>query len=187
MTNKTNLKPYFNQGISYATYLKNEKELLENKDDFEKRNYHVLNLKRAERMDKVAGKMSPTSNSHRTTEKKMLIISEGWCGDAAQIIPFAAQLALNNEMELRIIYRDQNIELMDEYLTNGGMAIPVIIAVDHEFNYINHFAPRPKEAQNLMLNMKKEGIPKEEINTALQHWYNKDKGEKITQELVDLF
>jgi hypothetical protein len=73
---------------------------------------------------------------------------------------------------------------MNEYLTNGGMAIPVVILADENYEPIDYFAPRPKEAQELMLKMKADDTPKDEISTELQKWYNSDKGAQTIQEIM---
>ena len=62
-----------------------------------------------------------------------LVISEGWCGDAAQNMPVVEKIV--DEMpnvEIRYVLRDENLELMDQYLTNGGRSIPKALFVDTE-------------------------------------------------------
>ena len=62
-----------------------------------------------------------------------MVISEGWCGDAAQILPVINKMALvSNKIEFRIVLRDENPALMDAFLTNGGKAIPKVIMIDNE-------------------------------------------------------
>ncbi len=186
--NKKTLKPYFDKGIDYQTYLEEEKTLLNSTAEVDYREYHSINLKRMERNSKIAKKQELLSDSVRSRieGKRLLAISEGWCGDAAQIIPFAAAIAEEAHLDFKIVYRDQNHDLMNDYLTNGGMAIPVIIAVDEEYVPLDHFAPRPAEAQELMQEMKAKGEKKEDINIALQKWYNKDKGQRIVKEITDM-
>ena len=62
---------------------------------------------------------------------KLLVLSEDWCGDAVNTVPVAARLAeLSGTMELRILARDQNPDLMDTHLTGTSRSIPVIMALD---------------------------------------------------------
>jgi len=188
MKNKTNLKPYFNSGITYNQYLVNEENLLNSSEDFKYREYHELNERRMKRNNKIAEKSIQLNDAqvNQLTNKKLLVITEGWCGDASQIVPFAVRIGEKANMEVKLIYRDQNTDLMNEYLTNGGMAIPVIILVDENYNTINYFAPRPKEAQELMLSMKAKDSPKDEISLALQKWYNKDRGGQVVAEILEM-
>ena len=60
------------------------------------------------------------------------VLTEGWCKDAAQIVPVLHALAkLNSNIELKVLLRDDNLDLMDQYLTNGKRrSIPRLIAVD---------------------------------------------------------
>lgn len=185
---KQQLNKYFQQGISFETYLKNAERVNNSEEEVEYKEYYEINLKRMERIAKQIEKgIIEWDFKNQLEGHKMLIISEGWCGDAAQIIPFAHYLSNLHQIDLRIVYRDKNLDLMDNFLTNGGRAIPVIIALDKEGQYINHFAPRPKDAQDLMVSMKEQGIEKKDINLALQKWYNKDKGRKILEDIFNLY
>ena len=58
---------------------------------------------------------------------------EGWCGDGSQILPYLAKMAHeSNNIQLKILLRDENPEIMDQYLTNGSKSIPKLISVDSE-------------------------------------------------------
>lgn len=119
-----------------------------------------------------------------------LVISEGWCGDAAQILPIIHKMAneSNKKVDLRIVLRDENDELMSHYLTNGGRAIPKVIVICKEAGIVRaDWGPRPKGATELMANYKKEfGVIDEKIKTDLQLWYLADKGVSVQQELVQI-
>ncbi len=186
MNKRTNLKKYFETGIDYNQYLNNEEALIQSTEEFEFRPYHELNERRMKRNNKIAEKSIQISASQKEmlTNKKILIITEGWCGDASQIVPYAVKIGEKADIEVKLVYRDKNTELMNEYLTNGGMAIPVVILADENYEPIDYFAPRPKEAQELMLKMKADDTPKDEISTELQKWYNSDKGAQTIQEIM---
>lgn len=186
MKNKTNLQYYFQKGINYTEYIQNEETLLQSKEEFKFRPYHELNERRMKRNLKIADKSIELNATQKEIlkDKKILIITEGWCGDAAQIVPYAVKIGERAGIEVKLVYRDENTSLMNEYLTNGGMAIPVIILADEQFNPIDYFAPRPKEAQDIMLKMKASGASKEDITAELQKWYNTDKGAQIIQEIL---
>lgn len=119
-----------------------------------------------------------------------LVISEGWCGDAAQILPIINKMALesNKKIDLRIVFRDANDELMNHYLTNGGRAIPKVIVICKEAGIVRaDWGPRPKGATELMTDYRKEfGVIDEKIKTDLQLWYLADKGISVQEELLEI-
>lgn len=119
-----------------------------------------------------------------------LVISEGWCGDAAQILPIINKMALesNKKIDLRIVFRDANDELMSHYLTNGGRAIPKVIVICKEAGIVRaDWGPRPKGATELMTDYRKEfGVIDEKIKTDLQLWYLADKGISVQEELLEI-
>jgi hypothetical protein len=119
-----------------------------------------------------------------------LVISEGWCGDAAQILPIINKMALesNKKIDLRIVFRDANDELMSHYLTNGGRAIPKVIVICKEAGIVRaDWGPRPKGATELMADYRKEfGVIDEKIKTDLQLWYLADKGISVQEELLEI-
>ena len=119
-----------------------------------------------------------------------LVISEGWCGDAAQILPILNKMALASDkrIDLKIVLRDDNDELMSQYLTNSGKAIPKIIVICKEAGIVRtDWGPRPKGATELLANYKKEfGVIDEKIKTDLQLWYLADKGISVQEELTQI-
>ena len=118
-----------------------------------------------------------------------LVLSEGWCGDAAQLLPVFDKMATGgNNIELKIVFRDANDELMDLFLTNGSKSIPKLIVLRKEtLEVLGNFGPRPKEAVELVQNYKQQfGIIDEKIKTDLQLWYLHDKGLSTQNELLKL-
>jgi hypothetical protein len=108
------------------------------------------------------------------------MITEGWCGDASQIIPVVSKIAdASDKIELKILFRDENSEIMDKYLTNNGKAIPILVAVNNRTGEeLPHWGPRPKGIQEMILTYKKENpdFDKSEFSKTLHLWYAKDKG-----------
>ena len=84
--------------------------------------------------------------------------------------------------------RDENESLMNQFLTNGGKAIPKVVMVDNETgNVINSYGPRPSEATELVNDYKaKHGQLTPEFKEDLQRWYNKNKGQNVIEDLVSL-
>ena len=118
-----------------------------------------------------------------------MVISEGWCGDAAQILPVINKMSLiSNKIEFKIVLRDDNDELMHLFLTNGTKSIPILIVINKQTNdVIGHFGPRPTGAKQLILDYKAEhGIVDEQAKINLQKWYLNDKGISIQKEIMAL-
>ena len=127
--------------------------------------------------------------AHITKEQTWLVISECWCADAAQILPVLAKIAQSNPLiHLRIVLRDDNHDLMSQFLTNGAMAIPILIILDSNTLEVLHvWGPRPKVATQMVETYKKEhGKLSPEFKETLQKWYNQDKGQSIINDLIEL-
>jgi len=154
-------------------------------------NYSMLNDRRMKRLDKTIKIDDAIKEKFSKIDSDItwLVLSEGWCGDAAQSIPVMNKLAeLNENITFRIISRDENDELMNNFLTNGGKAIPKLIAYDPKNKtIINSWGPRPSVATKAVNEYKeKHGGLDAEFKQNLQVWYNKDKGVNIAEDLLDL-
>jgi hypothetical protein len=115
---------------------------------------------------------------------KLLVIAEDWCGDASNTVPIVAKLAdASPGLELRIIERDENPEVMDQYLTNGSRSIPIVIALDDDFQEIGHWGPRPTELQAWVM-ANRATIPKTELYPQVRKWYARDRGETTLREVL---
>ena len=154
-------------------------------------NYTMLNDRRMKRWDKTVKLSEETKTAIESYNKKVtwLVITESWCGDAAHIMPIIHKVAeLNDNIDFRIVLRDGNDALMNEFLTNGGRAIPKLIMIDKSSNEVVYtFGPRPTVAIDMGNNYKaKHGKLTPEFKEDLQRWYNKDKGQSTIQDLVKL-
>ena len=154
-------------------------------------NYVMLNQSRIKRWNKT-GQILPElveTIENIKQPQSWLLITEPWCGDAANSHAFIGKLAaLNSKINLTFQNRDAANSEIDQYLTNGGRAIPKLIVRDEEGNDLFDWGPRPKEAQALMLQLKEDdSVSDEDKKIALQKWYNKDKGVSLQQELIGLF
>ena len=95
--------------------------------------------------------------------------------------------ASNGKIKMDLVLRDDNLELMDLFLTNGGRSIPKLICFDAETKAeLATWGPRPAEAQELFKKLKSEGTPKEEFIAAIHNWYANDKTQKLQLELAEL-
>lgn len=187
-----NLKPYLEKGLSYSAYLKKvEEQLLDLEQTGDPKSYakyYSINLKRMERLHK---NFSLTEDQKKrlkdfNTDFKLLIISEGWCGDAAQIIPVVNVMMNEIGVEQKIVFRDENPELMNAYLTDGAKSIPILIGVDLHGNEIFRFGSRPNYGMELLKKHKEnpQAYTDDQFHQDLQIWYNQDKGTSIFNEFL---
>jgi hypothetical protein len=154
-------------------------------------NYTKLNESRLHRLDKTMVVVEEVKTFLENLDKDYiwLVISESWCGDAAQILPIINKMAeVSDKIDLRVVLRDDNEDLMNLFLTNGTRSIPKLIIIDKKTNeVINDFGPRPKEAKQLILDYKAEhGVVDETAKINLQKWYLNDKGISTQKEIVAL-
>lgn len=152
-------------------------------------NYTKLGHARMKRLDKTVKISEEVSAAIQAVKKKTtwLVLSETWCGDAGHALPVLNKLAeLNDNIELKIVLRDDNIELMNQFLTNGGMSIPKLIQVQNN-EVTATWGPRPSTATNLVNEYKaKHGSLTPAFKEELQGWYNKDKGQTIAGDIASL-
>jgi hypothetical protein len=116
------------------------------------------------------------------------VITEAWCGDSAQSLPAIAKLAeLNSNIELRIILRDYNPDMMQKYLTNGSASIPKLFAVDANGIELFVWGPRPSEAQEILMNWKAnpDGKTWVQFEKEQHTWYAKDKTQSLQNEFYE--
>ncbi|WP_271406285.1 thioredoxin family protein [Tenacibaculum soleae] len=184
------------KAISYSAYRVLVKDLLvkgkstgSNQSD-DLLNYSLLNDKRMQRLDKTIKISEETIAKLKDVNEPQtwLVISEGWCGDAAQNLPVINKIAEENKnIKLQVVLRDENLELMDNFLTNGGRAIPKLIALDKNNEVINTWGPRPDIATKMVADYKAEkGALDADFKKDLQVWYNKNKGVNVQENLVAL-
>jgi len=151
-------------------------------------NYSMLNDKRMSRLDKKI-KLSETTIERLNKvqkEQTWLLITEGWCGDAAHILPVMNKMSAENEnINLKVVLRDENLELMNQFLTNGSMSIPKLVVLDANDEVVSSWGPRPSIASKMVVDYKeKHGGLDPGFKKDLQLWYNKNKGVNIQEDLV---
>jgi len=153
--------------------------------------YSSLNETRMHRLDKtikiseeIVLKLQSLKNDYI-----WLVISEGWCGDAAQLLPiFNKMEEVSDKIVMKIVFRDVNQELMNLFLTNGAKSIPKLIVLDkNSLNVEGNWGPRPKGAIELIQNYKEKfGAIDETAKAELQLWYLHDKGFSTQNEVIGL-
>ncbi|WP_191858672.1 thioredoxin family protein [Hanstruepera ponticola] len=196
-TSKDIIVSALSKSITYQDYRKMVKTLVENNsttgnDKSEAMvNYTMLNDRRMKRWDKTVKVSDEVKNrlSNFSGDVTWLVITESWCGDAAHVIPVINKIAeLHDGIDLKLVLRDENDALMNQFLTNGGKAIPKLIMIDNATGQvIDTFGPRPSEATKMVNDYKATfGKLTPEFKEDLQRWYNQDKGQTAIEDLLQL-
>ncbi len=190
------VKKGIERSMSYSAYRSLMKQLVEEDSNtgLEKNEslaeYTKLNDRRMNRWDKTfkISEESKAKLSHFNDNITWLVITESWCGDAAHIVPVLYKIAELININFRVVLRDENLELMDQFLTNGGRAIPKLIMIDNVTGEVlNTFGPRPMEATKMVVDYKEQhGAITPEFKEALQVWYNKNKGQSIVNDIIEM-
>lgn len=191
------------QALTYPAYHQLMSDLVQHQETEQYNesliNYTRMNIIRMERLDKTTKLQAASQAFIEKIDRPLhfLIITEPWCGDAAQVIPVINKLTTySTHLSLSCLLRDQNLELMDQYLTDGTRSIPMILIVDPTANHqvLGHWGPRPFIAHGMM----KKGLaewrtmPAGEakdlfhrgLYTKLQKWYARDKTSSIQEEFL---
>jgi len=154
-------------------------------------NFSKLNNQRMKRLDKQTKLSEDSLGKTKRIQKDFtwLVLTESWCGDAAQTLPVINKFAeANDKINLKVILRDENEDLMNQFLTNGSKSIPKLIVLDNSSNeVVGSWGPRSEMAAKMVTDYKnKNGKIDDQFKIDLQNWYNADKGANIEKELVDL-
>ena len=192
--NKVITKELINKSYTYSEYKELVSQLISEKKttgNIQSENYIAftkLNAERVKRIEKTSMINDDVKKIFESVEKDLilLVIAEAWCGDVAQNLPVIEKLtSLNKRLELRIILRDENDDVMQQFLTNGGRAIPVCLFIDKsDLTVLAKWGPRPNPAQEIMKNHKRNPVESyEEASKKIQLWYANDKGRTIGEEL----
>jgi hypothetical protein len=188
---KQRLKNYLQQGTGYNLYKKNMAEDLALSTDPKIKEYINLNQRRMHRVEKTYIPSVEIVTQINKLKHKMywLVLTEHWCGDASQIIPVLNAIAELSEgkIEMKLVYRDQNDELMNAYLTNGTKSIPKLIQLDEHFNVTGIWGPRPTFAQKMVKELKSNPVTASAYANELHLWYAKDKQQSLEKEVAQLF
>lgn len=152
--------------------------------------YSKLNVVRMNRLDKTVEIIPELREviSEISAPQTWLVLTEGWCGDAAQIVPVFNKIAeLNSNIQLKFLLRDEHLELMDKYLTNGkSQSIPKLVVLDEHNNELFNWGPRPHALQELYYHMKANALNNDVIKEEIHKWYAKDKTISIQKDILAL-
>lgn len=180
--------------LEYKTLLNNliaERETTGSDQSEAMIHYAELNIQRMNRLDKTTVLLNEWEYLFSKMESsfKWVVLTEGWCGDAAQIVPVINKIAeaSNGKISLELLLRDENLELMDKYLTNGGRAIPKLICYDESNTVLWNWGPRPKGVQDFINQLKADGADLVKVKTDLHLWYTKNKTIDTQNEIMGMF
>lgn len=193
---KATLSRGYNRSITYPQYVELVTDLAakggttgDQKEDLI--NFTKLNAQRSKRITKTVKLEESTGQAVKSIQEAQtwLVISESWCGDAANSLPMLAKMADENELiNLRVVLRDEDTELIDTFLTRGGRSIPKLIALDGAHNVLFTWGPRPAEAQEMYDEWRNDPdhVPYAEFQMTMQQWYNQNKGRAVQTEITEL-
>lgn len=190
--------------MTYEAYVQKVSELLQEgkvattpfQSSPEMLHYTELNLQRMHRLDKTTRLTEETQQAMSCIEQPIiwLDITEGWCGDAAQVVPVLEKMAqLNPNINHKLIFRDEHPDIIDAFLTAGSRSIPKLIVLNAQGNVLGSWGPRPQELQNRVAEekMKMLAMPSNErkayfetLKTEVQKWYNNNKTIAIQTEII---
>ncbi len=152
----------------------------------------AINLQRIRRLDKTLVIRDEIRSLLKGLNRRWnwYLISEGWCGDSAQNLPYIARIAqLHDNITLKILLRDDNPFIMDQYLTNGGKAVPKLICLDADSDEEQGtWGPRSSGIAEKVKAYKAEfpDASHDEFVLNIHGWYAKDKGLSLQQDFTSL-
>lgn len=155
----------------------------------EYREFTKLNWSRTNRWIKsgVLSDAIKTAAAGITKPQSWSLITEPWCGDAGQIAPFIELISrLNPLISLSYELRDSEPFSINNYLTNGAKAIPILVIRDANGTDLAVWGPRPAAGQNYRTSLVEQNLSSDAIKEELQNWYNQDKGAAIQQDLAEV-
>ena len=183
------------KSISFEEYMEQIENLLaENKTTGNDHSefmvdYTRLNMQRMRRLIKTTLLLDELRETLGKLQKKMVwvVLTEGWCGDAAQIVPVIAEIArYSDKIDLHLLLRDENPEIMDAYLSNGTRSIPKLICLESgSLKELGSWGPRPASAQQMVMEGKELNLSKEEFIQRVHKWYADNKTLDTQKELLE--
>ncbi len=181
------------QGLTYAAYMDvmataaDAPEPADDAEAAERIGYTKLNLHRSGPISRTWRPSDElTALAARLAGPQLwMVLTEPWCGDSAQCLPCLAVLAEDlPAVDLRLILRDDNLDIMDQFLTDGKRSIPILVAFDPDGAELFRWGPRPAAAQAVVDEAKAEGLEKPDMLERLHLWYGRDRGKHLDAEFA---
>ncbi len=153
----------------------------------QKRDLWLANSRRAEVGEAEAARLAALPGPRR-----VLVITEDWCGDAIRSVPsLAAALGSAPDVEVRFLPLDSHPEAVEGFRTHGGRAIPIALVFDEHDALLGAWGPRPAPLQAMLRErLATEGRPTAEtmgeFYAPIMAWYARDRGVTVIQEVLML-
>ncbi len=183
----------FEKSVDFQSMLNRIKNRAESavpvRGDEDRLKYLKLNYQRYLRILKTYRISDDLCDALGSIDREMwwMVITEDWCGDSAQTLPYIARMAeCNSKIHLRFFSREENPELMEKHLTNGKRSIPKLISVDEAGDELFEWGPRPEPAAEIFREAQAAGLQKPEIQQRLHTWYFRDGGKTLEEEFREL-
>lgn len=178
---------YFGKWLQYLDEVNPEMLEGQEKNFYDYRKLNKQRSSRVQKTYKVSDELQSVLDNLEEPQTWM-VLTENWCGDSAQILPYIAKIAeASDKIVLRILYRDDNLEIMDEYLTDGkSRSIPKLVAFDKEGNELFQWGPRPVEAQIFVKDALAKGREKQKVYQELHLWYSRYGAKEMEKEFSDI-
>jgi hypothetical protein len=134
----------FEQGLTYQQY---KEQMTRNREQFEKNETQFSPAA----ADVEAFRQLPQPLN-------VAVMAEDWCGDVIANLPVLGKLAqTSGRLNLRVFLRDQNLDIMDQFLKEGKFrSIPVFAFFDQDFKPVGHFIERPASVTELRARKREE-------------------------------
>lgn len=152
--------------------------------------YTRLNVQRMNRWDKTCEIYPEFQSFLKRLNRKfyMIVLTEAWCGDTANLVPVFEKIHLENPYYLPflLLLRDENPEVMDDNLTGGSRSIPKLIFLNENLEKLATWGPRPAPLTQQIQEWKAQGLTYKEYADKVQLWYAKDKSISTQKEIHEI-
>mgnify|MGYP000078865302 CR=1 FL=1 len=180
-------------GLSYADYRAQWREQKDQSanglDPDERKTLHYLNYN-WERQAHVHDNYTPSEDLQKAMDaidepQLWMVLTEPWCGDSAFLLPVLAEAAaLSDDISLRILLRDDNLDVMDQYLTDGSRSIPKMAAFGEDGEELFTWGPRPEGARQKFAELREQYDDKMEMVKRLVAYYEDGAWRETDTELA---
>jgi len=180
-------------GLSYEEYRDHwraqKEDDLSDPDPSERRMQHYLNYN-WDRQASVHASHEPSDAlqgavASISEPQLWMVITEPWCGDSAFLLPIIAEAASRSEnVTLRILLRNDNLDIMDQYLTDGSRSIPKLVAFTEDGDELFTWGPRPQEAAQRYEALDEKYDEKTEVIAELLEYYQDGGWQEADEELA---
>lgn len=181
-------------GLTYDEYLEHWQELAntppseaEDKNERKLIHYYKYNWKRSQAVSEAYEPSEELKDAMARIDEPQLwmVLTEPWCGDSAYNLTVIAEAAqLSDQVSLRILLRDDNLDLMDQYLTEGGRRIPKLVAFDEDGRELFQWGARPDGARSLRRSLVEQDLDSGTVVQRLLDWYDEGGWKEVDDELA---